>query len=137
MPKFAANLSMLFTELPFLDRFEAAASAGFSGVEFLFPYDYDASDLAARLKANGLQQVLFNFRLAIGRRGNAALRSIPISPENFAKASPARFARRKFLDARRCSAWLERRLPGPIIARCERRMSTIWHSPHAPWLTRA
>jgi hydroxypyruvate isomerase len=60
MPKFAANLSMLFTELPFLDRFEAAASAGFQGVEFLFPYDYDAADLAARLKANGLTQVLFN-----------------------------------------------------------------------------
>jgi hydroxypyruvate isomerase len=74
MPKFAANLSMLFTELPFLDRFEAAASAGFSGVEFLFPYDYDASDLAARLKANGLQQVLFNFpagNWAAGERGIA------------------------------------------------------------------
>ena len=60
MPKFAANLSMLFTELPFLDRFDAAALAGFDGVEFLFPYEYDADDLAARLKANGLTQVLFN-----------------------------------------------------------------------------
>jgi hydroxypyruvate isomerase len=60
MPRFAANLSMLFTELPFLDRFEAAALAGFQGVEFLFPYDYDAADITARLKANGLTQVLFN-----------------------------------------------------------------------------
>jgi hydroxypyruvate isomerase len=51
---------MLFTELPFLERFEAAAAAGFEGVEFLFPYDYEPSDLAARLKANGLTQVLFN-----------------------------------------------------------------------------
>ena len=74
MPKFAANLSMLFTELPFLDRFEAAASAGFEGVEFLFPYDYEADDLAARLKANGLRQVLFNMpagNWAVGERGIA------------------------------------------------------------------
>lgn len=74
MPKFAANLSMLFTELPFLDRFDAAASAGFEGVEFLFPYDYDADDLASRLKANGLTQVLFNLppgNWAQGDRGIA------------------------------------------------------------------
>lgn len=60
MPKFAANLSMLYPELDFLDRFEAAARDGFEGVEFLFPYAFDAAALAARLKANGLQQVLFN-----------------------------------------------------------------------------
>jgi hydroxypyruvate isomerase len=74
MPKFAANLSMLFTELPFLDRFDAAASAGFKGVEFLFPYDFDADDLAARLKANGLTQALFNLpagNWAAGDRGIA------------------------------------------------------------------
>ncbi len=62
MPKFAANLSMLFTEVPFLDRFEAAAKAGFTGVEFLFPYDHDPSEIKARLDGNGLQQVLFNLR---------------------------------------------------------------------------
>ncbi len=60
MPKFAANLSMMYTELPFLDRFEAAAEDGFKGVEYLFPYAYPAAELAARLKANGLSQVLFN-----------------------------------------------------------------------------
>ncbi|MGO4683051.1 2-oxo-tetronate isomerase [Hyphomicrobium sp. 2TAF46] len=60
MPKFAANLSLLFNEMPFLDRFEAAAAAGFEGAEFLFPYEFDADDIAARLKANGLRQVLFN-----------------------------------------------------------------------------
>jgi 2-dehydrotetronate isomerase len=60
MPKFAANLSMMYVELPFLDRFEAAARDGFSAVEYLFPYAYEAAELAARLKANGLQQVLFN-----------------------------------------------------------------------------
>ena len=60
MPRFAANLSMLYPELPFLDRFEAAARDGFPAVEFLFPYAHPASEIAARLQANGLQQVLFN-----------------------------------------------------------------------------
>ena len=60
MPQFAANLSMLYTELPFLDRFEAAAADGFKAVEFLFPYAWPAVEIAARLRGNGLQQVLFN-----------------------------------------------------------------------------
>ena len=60
MPQFAANLSMLYPELPFLDRFDAAAKDGFRGVEYLFPYAFDASELKARLDGNGLRQVLFN-----------------------------------------------------------------------------
>ncbi len=65
MPKFAANLSMLYPELPFLDRsgfdrFSAAAKDGFKGVEFLFPYAFKKEDIAARLTQYGLQQVLFN-----------------------------------------------------------------------------
>jgi hypothetical protein len=60
MPRFAANLSLMYTELSFLERFEAAARDGFTAVEFLFPYAWPAAELAARLRANGLQQVLFN-----------------------------------------------------------------------------
>ena len=60
MPQFAANLSMLYPELDFLDRFQAAAQDGFKAVEFLFPYAYKATDIAQRLNACGLQQVLFN-----------------------------------------------------------------------------
>ena len=60
MPRFAANLSFLYAELPFLERFEAAARDGFRGVEYMSPYEWDASDLDARLKAHGLAQVLFN-----------------------------------------------------------------------------
>lgn len=60
MPRFAANLSFLYPELPFLDRFEAAAHDGFTGVEYLFPYAWSKAELLARLHANGLQQVLFN-----------------------------------------------------------------------------
>ena len=60
MPQFAANLSMMYPDMDFLDRFEAAAKDGFKAVEYLFPYAYAAEELAARLKNNGLQQVLFN-----------------------------------------------------------------------------
>lgn len=60
MPRFAANLSMMYPDLPFLERFEAAAKDGFNAVEYLFPYAYAMHDITARLKANGLQQVLFN-----------------------------------------------------------------------------
>jgi hydroxypyruvate isomerase len=60
MPRFAANLSLMYPERPFLDRFEAAARDGFEAVEYLFPYAWPADELAARLKAHGLRQVLFN-----------------------------------------------------------------------------
>ena len=76
MPRFAANLSMMFNEVPFLDRFARARAAGFEAVEFLFPYDFPAAEIAARLKDNGLSQVLFNAPpgdWAAGERGQAAL----------------------------------------------------------------
>ena len=60
MPQFAANLTMLFTELPFLDRFAAARAAGFNAVEYLFPYAFDKTVLAQALRDNGLKQVLHN-----------------------------------------------------------------------------
>ena len=76
MPRFAANLSMMFTEVPFPRRFEAAARAGFTAVEFLFPYDFPADDIARWLTDNGLQNVLFNLPpgdWAAGERGCASL----------------------------------------------------------------
>ncbi len=76
MPRLAANLSMMFNEVPFLDRFDAAAKAGFKAVEFLFPYEYPAAELKRRLDANGLKQVLFNMPpgdWAKGERGTASL----------------------------------------------------------------
>ncbi|MBI5278673.1 MAG: hydroxypyruvate isomerase [Burkholderiales bacterium] len=60
MPKFAANLTMLFTELPFRERFAAARAAGFNAVEYLFPYDFPKEDLAALLRKHQLRQVLHN-----------------------------------------------------------------------------
>ena len=60
MPRFAANLTMLFNDVPFLDRFERAARTGFSCVEFLFPYPYATADIKARLESNRLKLVLHN-----------------------------------------------------------------------------
>lgn len=74
MPKFAANLSMLFTELDFLERFGAAREAGFDAVEFLFPYAYDAGEIDARLRLHDLTLVLHNMPpgdWAAGERGIA------------------------------------------------------------------
>ena len=74
MPRFAANLTMLFTEQPFLDRFERAARAGFKGVEFLFPYAFDAAEIRERLDRHGLELVLHNLPAgdwAAGERGIA------------------------------------------------------------------
>lgn len=76
MPKFAANLTMMFTEWPFLDRFAAAADAGFDAVEFLFPYDHPPEAIAERLQRHSLKQALFNLPpgdWAAGERGLAAL----------------------------------------------------------------
>lgn len=76
MPRFAANLSMLFNDVPFLERFGRAAAAGFKGVEFLFPYDYAPAHLAELLAQHGLTQVLFNLPpgdFVAGERGLAAL----------------------------------------------------------------
>jgi len=85
MPQFAANLSLMYTELPFLERFAAAARDGFAAVVYLFPYAFDTRELSARLRDLGLRQVLFNAppgggdRVAMaaawdaGERGTAAL----------------------------------------------------------------
>jgi hydroxypyruvate isomerase len=60
MPKLNANLSMMFNEVPFLERFAAAAKSGFKGVEFLFPYEFEAAQIGERLEKHRLQMVLFN-----------------------------------------------------------------------------
>jgi hydroxypyruvate isomerase len=72
MPRFAANLSMMYNEHAFLDRFGAAARDGFKAVEFLFPYDFPPSEIKAQLTDNGLKQVLFNAPRATGPAVNAA-----------------------------------------------------------------
>ncbi len=78
MPKFAANLTMLFTEVPFIERFASARDAGFSAIEYLFPYEFEAAELKAQLERNRLTQVLFN--LPAGKWGEGE-RGIAVNPE--------------------------------------------------------
>jgi len=83
MTKLAANLTMLFNEVPFLDRFEAAARAGFKAVEFLFPYPYEARDLAQRLQANGLELVLHNLPAGSWEAGERGIACHPDRVQEF------------------------------------------------------
>src|SRR5581483_11706371 len=83
MPKFAANLSMMFTEVPFLDRFAAAAAAGFQAVEFLFPYDYPPETVAAKLRENRLENVLFNMPPGDWAAGERGIGCVPGREEEF------------------------------------------------------
>ena len=77
MPRLAANLSWLFTEVPFLDRFEAAAAAGFRAVEFLQPYEFPPAEIAARLERHGLEHVLFNLPAGEASQGERGLAAVP------------------------------------------------------------
>jgi hydroxypyruvate isomerase len=83
MPQFAANLTMLFTELPFLDRFEAAAHAGFKAVEFLFPYAYSVTDIKDRLDTHGLALVLHNLPAGDWDAGDRGMACDPGRVEEF------------------------------------------------------
>ena len=88
MPRFSANLSFLFHDLPFYDRLDAAAAHGFRGVEYMFPYDYEVAQIKRRLKANKLEQVLFNLPVLdeVGYGGWVGLEYRPSKPvpETFA-----------------------------------------------------
>jgi hydroxypyruvate isomerase len=86
MPKFAANLSMMFNEVPFLDRFAAAADCGFTAVEYLFPYDHPAEVVAERLRAAGLAQALFNMPAGDWDAGERGMAALPGREADFAEA---------------------------------------------------
>ena len=77
MPAFAANLTMLFTEVPFMERFALARAAGFQFVEYLFPYDYPAEELKAQLDRHGLRQVLFNLPAGDWGKGDRGIAADP------------------------------------------------------------
>jgi 2-dehydrotetronate isomerase len=77
MPRFAANLTMMYQEHNFLDRFAAAALDGFSFVEYLFPYEHPAATLAAKLKEHGLRQVLFNSPPGDWKSGERGITALP------------------------------------------------------------
>ena len=83
MPRFAANLTMLFNEHDFLDRFQAAAEAGFKGVEYLFPYAYDKQQLTDKLQQHGLTQVLHNLPAGDWDGGERGIACLPGREDEF------------------------------------------------------
>jgi hydroxypyruvate isomerase len=83
MPKLAANLTMTFGEVPFLERFDAAANAGFEAVEYLFPYDYDAQVLKQKLRDRGLVQVLHNLPAGNWAAGERGIACVPDRADEF------------------------------------------------------
>ena len=85
MAKFAANLSMMFTEVPFIQRFERAANAGFNGVEYLFPYEEDANVIAGELSKHHLTQALFNMPAGNWAQGERGMASLPGRESEFAE----------------------------------------------------
>lgn len=124
MPRFAANLSMLFTEQAFLARFEAAAKAGFSGVEYLFPYDYSSAEIKAQLDANGLTQVLFNLPAGDWAKGERGIACLPDRVEEFRAGSTWRLPTQKCWAIPRSIAW-----PGFVRRNATR---PWWKKPSSP-----
>jgi hydroxypyruvate isomerase len=100
MPRFAANLTMLFAEMPFLDRFAAAKAAGFSGVEYLFPYDYDKADLREQLDEHGLVQVLHNLPAGNWAAGERGIAILPDRVDEFRDGVARAISYAKALDCR-------------------------------------
>jgi hydroxypyruvate isomerase len=86
MPGFAANLTMMYNEHAFLDRFAAAARDGFKAVEFLFPYEFAAADLKARLTEHGLTQALFNAPPGDWTAGERGIASLPGREDEFRRS---------------------------------------------------
>jgi hydroxypyruvate isomerase len=101
VPKFAANLTMMFNEVPFLARFSAAAQAGFKAVEFLFPYEHPAEKIATQLKENALENVLFNLPPGNWMAGERGIASLPGREADFREGTAKAFAYAKVLGTQR------------------------------------
>ncbi len=122
MPRFTANLSFLFPEHAFLERFAAAAQAGFKAVEYMSPYDHEAGEIARRLKDNGLSQVLFNLPLGDWDAGERGLACLPGREDEFRRGvdMAARYAGALSCGMVNCLAGI----PKPGTAR-EQSMATL------------
>jgi hydroxypyruvate isomerase len=111
MPRLNANLSMMFNEVGFLDRFDAAAGAGFRGVEFLFPYAFDKAQIGERLERNRLEMVLFNMPPGDFEAGDRGLACDPARVSEFQEGVGKALDYAKALNSRQlhCMAGLKPR----------------------------
>ena len=118
MIRFAANLSMMYTEYPFLERFAPAAEDGFRGIEYLFPYDHAAADLRSRLDETGLTQALFNAPPGDWDAGERGLAAIPGRDADFARSVETALAYASEIgNSERCTSWRASVAPGADRAR--------------------
>jgi len=112
MPRFSANLSMLFGEHPFLERFSAAKAAGFQYVEYMFPYEYPVQDLKELLTKNGLQQVLFNLPAGHWERGDRGIAVDPNRTEEFQQGVDQALEYAKVLGVERINCLVGKQIEG-------------------------
>jgi 2-dehydrotetronate isomerase len=119
VPRLAANLSLMFQDFPFLDRFAAAAAAGFEAVEFLFPYAERKEELAARLEAGGLTQALFNLPPGDWDGGERGLAALPGREAEFRAGLMVALDYAKALGCRRLHAMAGIPPAGADAAECE------------------
>jgi len=112
MPKFAANLTMLFTEASFLDRFALARKAGFTHIEYLFPYAFKVEDLKAELAKHGLQQVLFNLPSGDWAAGDRGIGASPGREAEFRAGVPKAINYAKVLGMPRLNCLAGKRVAG-------------------------
>lgn len=118
MPKFAANLSMMFTESPFLERFAAAADAGFSAVEFLFPYDYSPEEVARYAHRAGVEVVLFNLPAGDWNAGERGIACLPGREADFRQGVERALTYAKALETSRLHAMAGVVPRGADVAQC-------------------
>jgi hydroxypyruvate isomerase len=112
MPKFAANLTMLFTEVSFLERFALARQAGFTHVEYLFPYAFKVEHLKAELEKQGLEQVLFNLPSGDWAAGDRGIGASPGREAEFRAGVPRAIEYAKVLGVPRLNCLAGKRVPG-------------------------
>nr|WP_257794068.1 TIM barrel protein [Vibrio salinus] len=119
MAKFAANLTMMFTEVEFLERFEKAAQAGFKAVEFLFPYDYEPEQLAQYIEKYNLEQTLFNLYPGDWVGGEKGFAALPGEEKRFKDC-------------------IEQAIPYAVAMKCQKSACDGWYreSPIYPGATR-
>ena len=123
MPRFAANLSMMYQEVGFLDRFAAAAADGFRAVEFLFPYAHPAAEIAARLRDAGLENVLFNLPPGDWDRGERGMAALPGREAEFAASIDRALDYAAALGTPRLHVMAG--IPGPEIDRARARATYV------------
>jgi hydroxypyruvate isomerase len=123
MPKFAANLTMLFNEVPFLDRFAAAAETGFEAVEFLFPYAFSIADLRERLSANKLKLVLHNLPAGNWEAGERGIACLPSRVAEFREGVPRAIEYAKALNVPQLNCLVG--IPNADVSREEARATIV------------